>query len=115
MYIILKNDKQVLTNGLCNHTWKYLDECREAAAEACERLGETIAVCEVKPLYTYNLELVTVEGQEQTSGTPSEPSGEQPVTEEPSEEPGEPSGEPSEQPAEGDEPTSEKPSEEPTE
>lgn len=61
MYIIIKNDKQALSSGLTAHTWKHLDECKEAAEQATEDTKATITVCELKPLYTYNLEIVCTE------------------------------------------------------
>lgn len=60
MYVIVKNDTTVLSHGINKHTWKYLDECQEyAAAQATP--GDTIQICELKPKYVYNMQLICEE------------------------------------------------------
>lgn len=83
MYIIIKNDKQALSSGLTAHTWKYLDECKDAAEQATEDTKATITVCELKPLYTYNLEVVCTENGTLENGEELDEPNNEP-TEEPS-------------------------------
>lgn len=61
MYVVVKNGKTILGHGINKDTWKYLDECKEFAVDALEDQEDTIEVCELKPLYTYNLELMCKE------------------------------------------------------
>lgn len=99
MYIIIKNDKQALSNGLTGHTWKYLDECKEAAEQATEDTKATISICELKPLYTYNLEIICTENKEK------EPPNDEPANDEPTDEPKTPEPDEIDEPTGNDEPT----------
>ena len=61
MYVVVKNGKTVLSHCINKNTWKYLDECKEFAIAALEDPTDTIEICELAPVFTYNLDLVCKE------------------------------------------------------
>lgn len=85
MYVVVKNGKTVLSHGINKNTWKYLDECKEFAIAALEDPADTIEICELAPVYTYNLDLVCKETEikppcncptiPDVPDTPTEPGG----------------------------------------
>lgn len=87
MYVILKNEKTIQTDGNSKQVWKYLEEAKTHAENITQNTSDVISVCELKPLFTYNLELVckdetaTEEPPEET--TPPEEDTEETDTQEP--------------------------------
>lgn len=67
MYIIVKNGI-VLSHGINQQGWKYLDECKEAAVRACEKPEDVVVIYSLEEpvvTYTLKLEVEEVPGEEE--------------------------------------------------
>lgn len=58
MYVIVKNETSVISHGINKYTWKYLDEAKDFAKKQIDSTEDTVEICELTPVVTYNLKLV---------------------------------------------------------
>lgn len=87
MYIIVKNGV-VLSHGINKQGWKYLDECKMAAAAACDDPNDKVEIYNLtEPEITYTLELITKEAvkEEPPTGDDTKPNPDEGTTPNPDE------------------------------
>lgn len=79
MYVVVKNETSVISHGINKYTWKYLDEAKDFAKKQVGSTEDTVEICELTPVVTYNLKLVQEPeetGEEDKCPICGEPTGE---------------------------------------